>query len=112
MRISRVDPLSVDLELADRLAGLGRASLERAGLALPPPTGPSTMTFLRHGNNGRPADALWVAGPLNAPVGWAVVELPFLDNLEIASGSASVGPDHRRVRPRIAPAGARPGLRP
>lgn len=96
MQISRVDPLSVDLELADRLAGLGRASLERAGLELPPPTGPSTMTSLQHGNNGRPVDALWVAGPLEAPVGWALVELPFLDNLEMARVRSTVGPEHRR----------------
>lgn len=97
MQISRLDPAEVDLDLADRLAALDRASLTDAGLEVPPPTGPSKLTWLRHGNTGRPVDALWVAGPLEAPLGWAVVELPFLDNLSTALVRATVAPEHRRA---------------
>lgn len=97
VQISRIDPEEVDLDLADRLAALGAASLERAGLELPRPTGPATLTSLRYGNNGRPVDALWVAGSREAPVGWAVVELPFLDNLTMAGVRATVDPEHRRA---------------
>lgn len=96
MDISRVAPDSVDLDLADALAGVDRASLEHAGLEVPAPTGPSRMTSLRYGNNGRPVDALWVAGPLDRPVGWSVVELPFLDNTRMARLRGHVHPDHRR----------------
>jgi GNAT superfamily N-acetyltransferase len=97
VQISRIDPADVDLDLADRLAALGRADLAHAGLELPPPTGPATMASLRHGNNGRPVDALWVAGALDAPVGWAKVELPFLDNLEMAAFRGIVSPERRRA---------------
>lgn len=96
MDISRIAPDSVDLDLAELLASVDRASLEHAGLEVPAPTGPSRMTSLRHGNNGRPADALWVAGPLDRPVGWAVVELPFLDNTRMAMLRGHVRPDRRR----------------
>ena len=97
VQISRIDPLDVDLDLADRLAAIDRASLEHAGLLVPPPTGPSKLSALRFVNNGRPVDALWVAGPLDAPVGWAYVELPFLDNLTMAVFRGTVAPEHRRA---------------
>ena len=97
VQISRIDPGDVDLDLADRLAAIGTASLQHAGLEVPPPTGPSILSSLRHGNNGRPVDALWVAGPPEAPVGWAYVELPFLDNTAMAVVRGTVAPEHRRA---------------
>lgn len=97
MEIARVDPADVDLDLADELAEVDRASLEDSGLELPAPTGPARMTSLQHGNNGRPMDALWVAGPLDAPVAWTLVELPRLDNLQMAAVRGTVHPQHRRA---------------
>lgn len=55
------------------------------------------MTSLRHANNGRTVDALWVAGRLDRPVGWATVELPFLDNTRMARLRGQVHPGHRRA---------------
>jgi GNAT superfamily N-acetyltransferase len=91
-----VDPASVDLAVADRLAAIDRAAYEHAGIVAPPPSGPSRMTSLQHGNNGRPVDALWVAGPLDAPVAWTLVELPFLDNLQMSMVRGQVLPTERR----------------
>jgi GNAT superfamily N-acetyltransferase len=96
MQITRVDPLEVDLDLADRLAAVDRASLEGAGLEVRPPTGPSRLTALQHGNNGRPLDALWVAGDGADVVGWAIVELPWRDNLDLSQVRGHVHPAHRR----------------
>lgn len=97
MEISRIDPADVDLELAERMVEVDRASHERAGLELPVQSGPSRMFSLQHGNNGRPVDAVWVVGPPAAPVGWALAELPFLDNRDMAWLRAIVAPAHRRA---------------
>lgn len=96
MQITRVDPADVDLDLAELMVGIDRASHELDGLEVPVQSGPSRMYALQHGNNGRPVDAVWVAGPLDAPVGWALVELPFRDNLDMAAIRAVVAPEHRR----------------
>ena len=97
MEISRVAPGDVDLDLAERMVALDVASAASAGLEVPVHSGPTRMTALQHGNNGRPVDTLWVAGPLERPVGWALVELPFLDNLDVASVRPMVAPGHRRA---------------
>ncbi|GAB3763862.1 GNAT superfamily N-acetyltransferase [Nocardioides ginsengisegetis] len=97
MDITRIDPLDVDLDLADRLVAVDRASHEHAGLELPVQSGPSRMFSLQHGNDGRPVDAVWVVGPPEEPVGWGLVELPFLDNRDLARLRAIVSPAHRRA---------------
>lgn len=97
MEISRIDPSDVDLELAERMVEVDRASHERAGLEVPVQSGPSRMFSLQHGNNGRPVDAVWVVGSPADPVGWGLVELPFLDNLDMASLRAIVTPAQRRA---------------
>ncbi|MCW2842982.1 MAG: GCN5-related N-acetyltransferase [Nocardioides sp.] len=97
MEISRVDPGDVDLELAERMVAVDAASHRHAGLEVPVQSGPSRMFSLQHGNNGRPVAAVWVVGPPAEPVGWGLVELPFLDNLDLASLRAVIAPAHRRT---------------
>ena len=46
MQITRVDPLDVDLDLADRLAAVDIASNAAAGLGIRPPNGPIGMSGL------------------------------------------------------------------
>ncbi|MCW2791243.1 MAG: GCN5-related N-acetyltransferase [Nocardioides sp.] len=97
VEISRIDPADVDLDLAERLVAIDRASHGHAGLELPVQSGPSRMFSLQRGNNGRPVDAVWVVGPLAEPAGWGLVELPFLDNLDRASLRGILAPVHRRA---------------
>ena len=97
MDLQLLDPRDLELDLAERMVAVDRASHEHAGLELPVQSGPSRMFSLQHGNNGRPVDAVWVAGTLDAPVGWGLVELPFLDNRDLASLRAIVTPAHRRT---------------
>lgn len=97
MDIVRLDFSDLDLDLAERLVAVDRAALEEAGLELPVQSGPSRMFSLQHGNNGRPVDAVWVIGSLVEPVGWGLVELPFLDNRDMAWLRAMIVPTHRRA---------------
>lgn len=52
MDITRVAPDSVDLDLAELLAGVDRDSLQHAGLEVTAPTGPSRMTSRGHRRGG------------------------------------------------------------
>ena len=96
VEITRVDAMDVDLDLADRLVAVDRAGLEAAGLKIPPQSGPSRMVSLQHAYDARPVDALWVATDRDDVVGWALLELPWLENLELARIRAVVHPTHRR----------------
>ncbi len=91
-----MDALKVDLDLAEAIVALERAGAERDGLKIAVPSGPTRMTALHHGNNGRTVDRVWVARDGEDVVAWAMVELPWLDNLGLAQGRAVVHPDHRR----------------
>jgi GNAT superfamily N-acetyltransferase/RimJ/RimL family protein N-acetyltransferase len=95
VQISPVDPLDVDLALAERISELDQLSRDDAGVAVPAASGPSRLTFLQHGNDGRPVDGFWVAGPVDKPYGWGMVGMPWRDNLGAANWRAGVHPDHR-----------------
>jgi len=96
MEISRVDPMDVDLDLADRLAALDVASHARDGLEIRLPTGPGRLTYFQHGNDGQPVDALWVASEGAEEIGWMLAELPTRENRTMAWVRGLVHPDHRR----------------
>src|SRR3954469_14469936 len=95
VQISPVDPLDVDLALAERISELDQLSRDDAGVQVPAASGPSRLTFLQHGNDGRPVDGFWVAGPVDKPYGWGMVGMPWRDNLGAANLRAGVHPDHR-----------------
>lgn len=94
--IDAVDPATLDLETADRLAEIDRASLAAAGLDIPAPVGPTKLTALRLGSDCRPADGLWVARDGEGPVGYVVLEMPWRDNTTTAHLRGTVHPDARR----------------
>ena len=96
--ISRVDPLDVDLDLADRLAAVDAASHAHAGLEIRPPNGPGRLTYLQHGNEGRPVDGLWVARSDGAEVGWVLADLPWRG--QPGDGRRARGVVHPEVRRR------------
>lgn len=95
VEITCVEPMAVDLDLADRMVAVDRAALAQAGLEVPAQTGPSRLASLQHGNGGQPVDGLWVATDGDTMVGWAWLELPWLENLELARIRAVVHPVHR-----------------
>ena len=94
--VTRVEPRAVDRDLAEALVAVDRASFEQSGLELPAQSGPSRMTSLHSGNDGRPFDGLWTAVLADQFVGWATLELPWRDNLELARMRIIVHPDRRR----------------
>ncbi|HSE72662.1 MAG TPA: GNAT family N-acetyltransferase [Nocardioidaceae bacterium] len=96
MHIERVDPLDLDLDTADALAAVDRASIKAANLAIPAPIGPTRLTTLQLGSDCRPVDALWLAYEGGDLVGHAAVELPWRDNTSSASIRGTVHPEVRR----------------
>lgn len=88
--------MSVDLDLAEELAGVRRASLAHATLEVPPETGQTLLLEFQLANDGRPMDALWVAREKERVVGWAVVQLPWMENRHLAFVRGQVLPSHRR----------------
>jgi GNAT superfamily N-acetyltransferase len=96
MEITRVDPMDVDLDLADRIVAVDEASMAHVGLEVPTPPGPSRLTYLQHGNDGQPLDGLWLARDGEEVVGWVIADLPHRDNREMAGVRGMVHPAYRR----------------
>ena len=95
--IDRVNPLDLDLETAEELAEIDRASLEAAGLDLPAPVGPSKLTSLQLQSDCRPVDGLWLARDDDGRViGHVALELPRRDNTDTAHLRGTVHPAARR----------------
>lgn len=96
MEIARVDPMDIDLDLADRMAAVDGASMATVGLEVPTPPGPSRLTYLQHGNDGSPIDGLWLAREGDEVAGWTIADLPHRDNRETAGVRGTVHPAYRR----------------
>ena len=61
LRIDRVDPLDLDLDLADALAEVFTACERADGLPFQPKSGPELLTSRQRGTDSRPVDAMLVA---------------------------------------------------
>lgn len=98
MRIERVDPLDLDLDLADAVTEMARASLDRAGLTLlPAPTGPTWLVSTQVRHEMRPVAVQLLAHDSSERlVGHAQVEMPSRDNTDSAHVTVLVHPDARR----------------
>ena len=96
VHIERADPMDLDLDTAERLAAIDRASLDAAELDIPAPVGPTKLTSLQLGSDSRPADGLWLARAGEEIVGHVVVELPWRDNTDTAHLRGTVHPAARR----------------
>lgn len=95
--IDRVDPMTLDLETAERMAEIDRASLDAAGLDLPAPVGPTKLTSLQLTSDCRPVEGLWLARDDDRRViGHVAVELPWRDNTDTANLRGTVHPAARR----------------
>lgn len=94
-RIVRVDPLELDLELADALAEVFTACDRADGLPFQPKTGPDLLTSRQRGTDSRPMDAMFVAFDGDRPVAEATADLPWRDNTDSASVRVRVHPDTR-----------------
>lgn len=95
--IDRVDPMALDLESAEALAEIDRASDRAAGLDLPASVGPHILTSLQFQSDCRPVDGLWLARDGDGRViGHVALELPWRDNTDTAHLRGSVHPAARR----------------
>jgi len=94
--IQRVDPLDLDLDTADEMAAIDRASTEAGGLDIPVPVGPSKLKALQLGSNSRPVAGLWLARAEGALVGFATAHFPVEDNTDSAHLRGTVRPEVRR----------------
>ena len=96
MDITRIDPFDLDLDTADEIAAIDRASVEVAGLELRPPVGPTRLVTMQQGSDGRAADGVWLAREAGDLVGYAVASLPVADNPDSAHLGGVVHPKARR----------------
>lgn len=96
MRIERVDPMALDLDTADALAEVLTAANDVVGLPFPPRVGPAALTYRQLGHHNRPLDGLWLAYDGDRLVGHVDLDLPHLDNTDIAHVRCDVHPDIRR----------------
>jgi GNAT superfamily N-acetyltransferase len=94
--IQRLDPMQLDLDTAERMAGIDAESLAAAGLDIPAPVGPTKLTALQLGSDCRPVDGLWLARDGDRVIGHLAVELPWRDNTDTAHLRGAVHPAHRR----------------
>lgn len=96
MEIRRIDPRDLDLDTADAMAEVDRASIGASGLPFPGRSGPALMLSLQHQSDSRPVDGLWLARDGEAVVGFLAAELPWRDNAGTGFLRGVVHPDHRR----------------
>jgi GNAT superfamily N-acetyltransferase len=95
-RIDRVDPLDLDLDLADALADVFTASERADGVPFQAKSGPELLTSRRWGTDSRPLGAMFVAWDGDRAVAEATVDLPWRDNTDSAAVRVRVHPDARR----------------
>lgn len=96
VHIEHISPTDLDLDTAEEMAAVDRASLESAGLTIPGPIGPTRLKSLQLGSNGRPVAGLWIARVDGAVVGHGVADHPVEDNTDAAHLRGSVHPGVRR----------------
>ena len=95
MRIERIDPLDLDLDLADALAEVFTACEAADGLDFPATTGPDLLTSRQLGTDSRPIDAMFVGWDGDRVVAEATIDLPWRDNTDTAAVRVRVHPDAR-----------------
>lgn len=93
--ITRIEPVELDLDTAEQMTAVDRASLEGAGLDLPAQIGPAKLMALRLGSDGRPVDGLWLAREGGTLVGYGQVQLPVSENTGTADVRGAVHPSAR-----------------
>ncbi len=96
MHIERIDPLDLDLDVADEIAAITADNNTAAGAPIPAPTGPTVLRHLQLQSDNRPVDGLWLAYEGDTLVGRVVLQLPDRENLDSAYVSGGVRPDHHR----------------
>jgi GNAT superfamily N-acetyltransferase len=96
LRIERIDPLALDLDTAEEMAGLGDAIARADKIRATSPSGPTRLKLYQHGSDGTPAGGVWTARDGDGRlVGMASAFFPRRENVDIAGVSGGVHPDHR-----------------
>lgn len=96
MRIERVDPADLDLDVADSMAAIEQAALEDAGIVVTNGSGPTLLKLYQHGFDGTPIDGIWLAHDGDELIGQAVAHFPHRENTDAMELSGAVHPAHRR----------------
>lgn len=94
--VNRVDPLALELDTAEQIAAIDRASLQAAGLDIPTKSGPAQLTSLQLQSDCRPVDGLWLARENARVIGHVALQLPWRDNTDTAHFRGTVHPAARR----------------
>ena len=94
--IERIDAADLDLDTADAMAEVVRASDAAGGVGVPPVTGPTLLAGARQGSDGTPAGAVLVLREAGRVVGRAHVELTWRDNTDCVFFRGVVHPQVRR----------------
>lgn len=95
--ITRIDPLDLDLDVADEIAELTNVCNLADGAPFATMTGPAMLTFLQLQSDTRPVDGLWLARDDDGRlVGRVLAMLPWRENTDAAQVRGSVHPDVRR----------------
>jgi GNAT superfamily N-acetyltransferase len=96
VHIERIAPEDLDLDTAEEMAELGRATNEEDGIGLTAPSGPTRLKLYQNDSDGTPFAGLWLAREDDRLVGQAAAQFPRRDNTDSVLVQGGVHPDHQR----------------
>lgn len=96
VRIDRIDPSDLDLDTADALAEVARASQAADGVDVTTPSGPARLKLYQHSSEGTPFAGVWLARDGDRLLGYTSVFFPHRENTGSAHVSGAVAVDARR----------------
>lgn len=97
LRIERVDPLELDLDTAEGIAGVAAASLAAGGLDLPAPSGPTILFQRQVQADMTPVSGMWLLrSPAGDVLGEVSADAPTTHNRDLVWVRGNVHPFARR----------------
>jgi len=96
VRLDFVTPADLDLDTADAMAALARASQAADGVDVTTPSGPTRLTMYQHSSDGTPFAGIWLARDGDRLLGYASAFQPQRENTDAVNLSGAVSVDSRR----------------
>lgn len=96
MHIERIDPADLDLDTADAIAEISRASQAADKVDVTTPSGPARLKMYQHSSDGTPFAGVWLAREDDRLLGYASAFFPRRENTDAVHLSGAVAPDARR----------------
>ena len=97
VRIDRTDPADLDLDTADAMAAISRASQVPDGVDLSTPSGPARLKMYQHASDGTPFAGVWLATEGDRLLGYASAAFPQRENTGAVNLSGAVAPEAQRA---------------